>query len=269
MLSNSALTKQEQPTSSEMSEMDGLIKFILATLLAILPFFVQNGMSFGIIAIYLGIVTLASKIKPKILLISAASYGIIVLIPYLFGLLMNTLIYTFSNNALFVNQQGPYESFLRLVRLLIIWYVSILYFHSTPMKTVLGMLDKLLTPLKLLGVPVEDYLKVVMCVVIELKSMGVEVKNSLGERMRSVMGEGGRRFKLNIKGISQIIVSLIVDSFGKLDKIESFVEKVKPEELYYYSFKLSKRDGVVILSFIMLTYLIWMSETNILSKLLS
>ncbi|WP_025248669.1 hypothetical protein [Desulfitobacterium metallireducens] len=260
MSSNSTLTNLKQAQSAERSDMDGLIKFILATLLAILPFWVQNMMSFGVLTIYLGIMTLASKIKPKTLLISATSYAIIVLIPYLFGLLMNTLIYSLSNNALFANQQGTYESFLRLFRLFIIWYVSILYFHSTPIKTVLGMLDKLLKPLKLLGVPVEDYLKVVMCVVIELKSMGVEVKNSLGESMRSVMGEGGRWFKINVKGIAQIIVSLIVDSFGKLEKIESFVEKVNPEELYYYCFKLSKRDVVVVLSFIMLVSLMWMIE---------
>jgi energy-coupling factor transport system permease protein len=263
------INQQEQPKTDELSGMDGLIKFILAILLAVLPFLVQSALSLSIISVCFVIVTLASRIKPKSLLISAASYGIIVLIPYLFGLIMNALISSFSNNALFVSQQGPYESFLRLFRLFIIWFVSILYFHTTPMKTVLGMLDKLLSPLKLLGAPIDDYLKVIMCVVIELKSMGTEVKKELSEKMHSVMGESGRIHKLNIKGISQIIVSIIVDSFGKLDRIESFVENVTAQELYYYRFKLSLKDGLVVIGFALFATLVWMIEKGHLSELLS
>jgi len=261
MSDNLTLTHLEPPESVERSsDLDGLIKFILAVVLTIVPFLSQKQMSFAIISGYLLIVTLVSRIKLRTLLISATSYFIIVLIPYFFGLLMNGLFYMFSNNDLFAYHQGPYEIFLRLFRLLIIWYVSILYFHTTPMKTVIGMLDKLFIPLKLVGVPVADYLKIVMCIVGELKETGSEVKKSLGQSMRSVMGGDKRRFKINIKGISQIIVSLIVNSFEKLDKIQDRVENVNPEDLYDYSFKLSKLDVVAILSFILLTSVVFMVE---------
>lgn len=240
--------------------MDGLIKFILATVLACMPFLLQKQMSFGILSVYLIFVTVVSRIKLRTLLMSGASYCIIVMIPYLFGLLMNWLFYAFSNNDVFAFHQGPYEVFLRLFRLLVIWYVSILYFHTTPMKSVIGLLDKLFTPLKLVGVPVADYLKVVMCVVLELKETGSEMQKSLGESMRSAMGDTRWKFKINTKGISQIIVSLIVNSFEKIDKIESFVEKVNPEDLYHYSFKLSKTDVLAAVSFILLTVLLLMVE---------
>src|SRR5665648_1030584 len=181
-----------------------------------------------------------------------------VLMPYLFGLLMNPLIYSFSNNELFSYQQGPNEIFLRLFKLLIIWYVSILYFHTTPLKTVLGLLDKCLTPLKLVGVPVADYLKVVMGSVIELKEMGAEIMKSLEESVRSVVRGRGGKFNINIKGLSQIIVSLIVNSFGRLDKIERFVEQANSDDLYHYSFKLTSREMVVVLSFVLFTSLVFM-----------
>ena len=252
--------ENETPKSLKFADVDGLIKFILATALACLPFLLQKQMSLGIVSAYLLLVTLVSRIKPRTLLISGASYCIIVMIPYFFGLLMNALFYSVSNNAIFAYQQGPYEIFLRLFRLFIIWYVSILYFHTTPMKTVIGLLDKLFTPLKLVGVPVTDYLKVVMCIVIELKETGSEVTKSLGESMRSAMGGARRKFKINVKGISQIIVSLIVNSFEKLDEIESFVEQVNPEDLYGYRFKLSKSDGIAVASFILLTSLALMLE---------
>ena len=260
MSSNLTLINLDPLKTAELSDMDGLIKFILAIMLSVMPFFVQKIMSFGIIFIYLLLMTLLSRIKLSTLLISASSYLIIVLLPYLFGLLMNGVIYSFSNNNLFAYHQGPYEVFLRLFRLFIIWYVSILYFQTTPMKTVLGLLDKFLTPLKLVGVPVADYLKVVMGSVLELKETGTEVKKSLEEGMRSVMGGNGRKLQLNIKGLSQIIVSLIVNSFGKLDKIERFVEQANPDDLYDYCFMLTKREMVVVLNFVLLTLLVFMVE---------
>ena len=259
MSNNSTLSNLKTQKDTEFSDLDGLIKFILTTVLSIMPFLFHKQMSFGILSVYLLLVTLASKIKLRTLLISTASYCIIVLIPYLFGLLMNSLFYLISDNVIFA-YQGTYEIFLRLFRLLVIWYVSILYFHTTPIKIVIGLLDKLFTPLRLMGVPVSDYLKVVMCIVIELKETGTEVTKSLGKSMRSVIGSDKRRFKINIKGISQIIVSLIVNSFEKIDKIQSFVEKVDPNNLYNYSFKLSKSDVIGIVSCIFLTAVVLIVE---------
>lgn len=254
MPSNLSETNLNTLAEKEHWEMDGFIKFVLATVLAAMPFFFEEQMSFGIIGVYLLIVTLVLRIKFRTLLLSAASYCIIVLIPYLFGLLMNGIIYSVTNNELFVYSQGPYEIFLRLFRLFLIWYVSILYFHTTPMKTVIGLLDKLFFPLKLIGVPVKDYLKVVMCIVLDLKGTGAEMKKRFLESARPNIGGAKGKFRINIKGISQIIVSLIVNSFEKIDKIQSFVEKVNPDDLYSYEFKISKRDVIAIISFFIFTF---------------
>lgn len=261
MANNIAIPEPKTKKRSESTELDGLIKFILALALTIMPFYLTRPTSFGILGIYLLVITAVLKVKPRTLLISAASYGIIVLIPYFFGLLMNYLFFTLSHNAIFAFQ-GSYDVFLRLFRLFVIWYVSILYFHSTPMETVIGLLDKLFSPLKLIGVPVADYLKVMMCIVIELKETGVEAKKSLGESMRSAMA-GSKKFRLNIKGIAQIIVGLIVNSFEKIDKIQSFVEEVKPEDLYGYRFRLSFKDIVAMLTIVALTAVVWAIEQGI------
>lgn len=248
---------------AESFRMDGLIKFILAILLMVMPFWLQNFFSFGILIIYLLFATWILKVNFRTLLISGASFGIIVLIPYLFGLLMNAIFYSFSQNPLF-SFQGFGAVFMRLFKLFVIWYVSILYFHTTPMKTFIGMVDKFLTPLKKLGLPIQDYLRVIMCIVVQLKETGSEMKNSLGEKMQTVVGEKKRRFRINVKGISQIIVTLIVDSFGKIDKIQEYVEKVSSEELYYYRFKFTVRDGGALLSFSLFVALLWIVEKGIL-----
>jgi energy-coupling factor transport system permease protein len=190
-------------------------------------------------------ITLVSGIRYRTLLLSAASYFIIVLIPYLFGILMNISLYHLTKNEAFIIQEYQ-ELFLRLFRLFIIWYVSILYFHTTPMKTILGLLDKFFFPLKLIKVPVQDYLKVVMCIVMELKGTGEEMKTHFLDHARSVIGGGKLRSKFS--GISQIIVSSLVDSFQKLDEMESLVVKVSQEELYNYRFKMTKHEWIAALS---------------------
>lgn len=263
---NITLTKTNvhTPKDNQSMDIDGLIKFIITIMLAIIPFLLEKQISLGILSIYLLIATLVTRIKFRTLLISAASYFIIVLIPYLFGYLMSELLFLFTNNELFAYNQGSYDVFLRLFRLFVIWYVTILYFHTTPTKTVIGLLDKLLFPLKLIGVPVKDYLKILMCIVLDLKGKGSEIKDSFMENARSVIGGNKTKLKTKIKGISHIIVSLLVNSFEKINEVQSSIEKLNTDELYNYKFKISLRDIVVILSFIMLIFVLIMIEKGYL-----
>lgn len=262
MSDNITLTKTHinTPKNNRFLDIDALIKLILATVLAIIPFFLEKQVSLGILTGYLLIATFATRIKFRTLLISATSYFIIVLIPYLFGYLMSELLYLFTNNELFAYNEGSYEVFLRLFRLFVIWYVSILYFHTTPTKTVIGLMDKLLFPLTLIGVPIKDYLKIVMCIVVELKGKGTEIKNSFIDSARSAIGGNKIELKSKIKGISHIIVSLLINSFEKINEIQSVVENVNPDELYNYKFKISLSDIVVVLSSIILTSVLLLVE---------
>lgn len=250
------------PIETEPGNIDGLIKLIMAIGLTVIPFLCETPLSFLLIFFYLAMATLISKIKPRTLLISAASYGIVVLIPYSFGLLMNVLLHQLFPNAILAYQQGLYESFLRLLRFFLLWYISILYFQTTPVKTVVGILEKIMRPLQAMGVPVKDYLKIVMLAVAELTEMGTEMKASLARHMRSVQRETGR-FSINIKGIAQMIIALISSSFGRLDKIENDIEQVNPEELYHYHFSLSLQDAGAGLSFILLLAVLSIIERGV------
>ena len=245
---------------NELAGLDGFIKFILAAALAVIPFLLENQISLGILSIYLLIATLILRIRFKTLMLSAASYCVIVLFPFLFGIGLNWLIYSMTGNQLFAFSQSSYDIFLRMFRLFIIWYVSILYFHTTPLKTVIGLLDKLLAPLKLIGVPVQDYLKVVMCIIIQLKGSGAEIKKNFLENARSTVGATKRKFRINFKGITQVIVSLLVNSFEKLDKIQDFVEKTDCDELYNYQFRVTLKDAAAVGSIVFLTYVIYVIE---------
>jgi energy-coupling factor transport system permease protein len=247
-------------TLDHRTDLDGFIKLLLAITLAVLPFYFTKPVSYGIFLVYLAALTLASRIKFRTLWLSAASYLIIVLIPYFFGILVNALIYLMTKNATLLMQQGWDQIALRLFRLFVIWYVSILYFHTTPMPTILGLLDKLLSPLKLMKVPVEDYLKVVMCIVTELKGTGEEMKTRFLDRARSVVGEGQVKLRFKINGISQIIVSSLVDSFQKLDRLESHMERVSQEELFGYKLVMRGPELITVFGAATVIYLLYVVE---------
>lgn len=254
---------QIHPTTllrTKYSDIDGLIKFVEAIIFGGIVFLIAKPMSFFLLSVYLLIVTFISRINTRMLLKSLISYCFVFLFPYLFGIGMNTLLYAVFKNDIFSFQQDYVEIFLRLYQLLMIWYLSILYFYTTDMKTMLGLFDKLLTPLKFLGVPISDYIKIVMCVMQELAEIGSDVKKIYRESLRPLVTKDKWKYNINIKGISQIIVSLIVNSFDKLDKIERSVEKIDAEEVCEYKFKLSIIDVVSSLIFFVLVSLIVMIE---------
>lgn len=242
------------------TELDGLVKFVLAIVVAVLPFYFQQHISYGLFMLYVLIITRVLRIPCRALLLSAASYCLIVLIPYLFGISINILLLYLTQNPAFISYQQIPELILRMFRLLVIWYVSMLYIYTTPMPIFLGLLDKLLWPLKLLKVPVQDYLKVVMCVVMDLKSSGEDVKTRFLDRARSAMGGGSKRLKVRLGGIAQLIAATLVESFQKLDSIEAVLEKTSAEDMFHYHFKVTRLEGMAVLSISLLTIVLYFIE---------
>lgn len=243
------VSKSDRP-----ADMDGLIKLLLAIALAVTAFFLDQPVSLLILSAYLAISALVLKIKWRTLFLSTVSYVVIVLVPFLFGYLMSELLYLFTDNELFAYKQSGYEVFLRIFRLFVIWFVSILYFHTTPLKTIIGLLDKFLFPLKKLGVPTEDFLKIVMCVVLNLKQKGAELKENFLENARSAMGGDKTTLKAKMKGVSRVIVSSLVNSFEKINDIQQSIENLKAEDLYGYKLKFSAKEIVVTVIF---SFFIW------------
>lgn len=242
------------------TNMDGLIKLMIMTVLVVVPFYLEEPVGFLLLLGYLLMWTILLKIKPKTLLLSAASYGIIVLIPYFFGLLISALLYWLTQDPRFGMREGAYPIFVRLLRLLIVWFVTILYFQTTPVQTVIGIADLFLSPLKAIKVPVSDYLKIVMCVMNQLKETGTDALKTMGEKMRASVRGLGIRGKINFKDIAQLIVSLLVDSFDKIEKIEKMVEETHAADLYQYRFHPALKDLVAVATILLFLFLMWLID---------
>ncbi len=261
--SGDGVAKVEVEPKHFVPKMDSGIKFFIAVVLSVIPFFCEQQMSFFIISAYLIVITIFSGIRVKTVLTSFTAYFIVVVFPFLFGLLMSWVFYKVSGNAMFTSYMQVGKTVLRMFQLFLLWYIGCIYFNTTPMKSVIGLFDKLLTPLKRLGVPISEHLKVVMCVVRELTELGPEVKRNFTESMESLPSKNNKNTwwsKINIKGISTILVNFIVNSFKRLDIIEQYVREVEAKDLYNYRFRLSVRDIVACVSCILLMVVLSMIE---------
>lgn len=259
-ISNSKISTKK--TDLLFNDLDALIKLIIVIILATLPFFINNCIGLLLITAYLIFATIFTRIKFRTLLISATSYFIIVLFPYFFGYSVNAFLYWISGNEFFASSKNFIEIFLRLFRLFVIWYVSIIYFHTTSIDKVLGLFGIILSPLKRLRIPVDDYLKLIMCIVIDLRGKGTEIMNNFKENARKVIGGEDSSLKTKIGGAAQFIVSLIVSSFDKINEVQNTIENFNTDNLYNYKFKITLNDILAIISMVIFIILLFVFENR-------
>ena len=241
---------------------DSGYKFIIALILGTIPFFLDHQFSFILLAVYLFTSTFLYGARLKDMFKSMAAYLIIILFPYLFGLGMAAIVSAFSATD-FGMVYGSFEDVtLRLIQLFLLWYATSLFFFSTSTEEIVGVFDFMLTPLKKMGVPVEDFLKVIMCVVNELKQLGPSVKKSFANSMKGF--SENETWRAKIAQISDVLVAFIVDSFQRLDEVEKYVNEVDAKALFTYRAALSKSELALFISFIGLIYIIATLEQTIL-----
>ena len=236
----------------EFLQMDSGIKLLIFLVLGIVPFFISCYVNFLLLLTYLLIATVLTRIQLRVIIKNILAYIVIIIFPYVFGLLMATGIAGLTGSNLAPSIGSPEEISLRLFKLFILWYVGILYFNSTKIESVLGLFDKLLSPFKRIGVPVSDFLKVIMCVINELRELAPEVKKSFSDKVSGMFGKRKEPSKSNIKGISQIISSFIVDSFQRLGRVEEYIEQVENEDLFGYEPVIAKKDVFGLISVLLL-----------------
>lgn len=241
---------------------DSGYKLFIAVTLGIIPFFIDHYLSFILLGLYLFASTFIYRARLREMIKSMIAYLIIIIVPYMFGLLMAAIVSAVSGTDMSMVYGSYQDVALRLVQLFLLWYATSLFFFSTPTEEIVGVFDRVFTPLKRLGVPVNDFLKVIMCVVNELKQLGPGVKKSFTTSMTKLSEKS--KWRTKIKVISDILVAFIVDSFKRLDEVEEYVNRIDAEELFTYKSVISKSEIILFMSFIVLIYTMVGLEMNII-----
>ena len=232
--------------------MDSGVKLLVILILGVIPFFIDSSVNFTLLVAYLVFATFLSGIQLPIILKNILGYIIIIILPYAFGLLMAIGVSKITGQEPMLFYSSLEDVALRLFQLFILWYVGILYFNTTKPENFLGLFDKLLSPLKRIGVPVSDFLLVIMCVINHLKELAPEVKESFAHDISQIFGKKRNISKRKMEGVSKMLVVFIVNSFQRLGNLEEYIKQVENKDLFNYQFNLNKLDILAIFSIVIL-----------------
>jgi energy-coupling factor transport system permease protein len=195
-----------------------------------------------IVILFLLFVTAISGIKRQVIFKNLAAYLILILLPYSIGLLISVLFNSFNTNI------G--KAAFNMLKLFLVWHIGSLYLYTTPIKSTVGLLDKIFSPLKLLGLPITKYAISISYIISQLPQAVSEFLSTFAHQVKLTIKDKKRDFKKVSNEISDILVSFIVSSFDKTEKVQKQISQTNTQDLCEYNFKFSKNDAIAAASFI-------------------
>lgn len=236
------------------TEIDAGIKLMLAIVLAFASAFCPNGLELVYFSAFLLAVTVFLKSDLRFIVKNLFSFGIIILVPYTFGILL----------SLGLNRLYPgtfysidlHRALLKMTRIFFIWYIGNLYFFTTSLESIMDMLDKVFSPLNRAGIPVSRYLKMIMFIVNELSRMVGQFKGDVFEQAAYIFRNRQLGLKIKLKELSNILVHHIADSLQRTDEIQAQVE-LNSVNKSQYTLRISKTEIAAILGCVIFLLLLF------------
>lgn len=229
--------------NNQNTEMDAGVKIILTVLLAVSAAFCHNGRDLLAFAAFLLVVTIFLKSDLRFILKNLLSFGIIILIPYLIGVLLSLALSGFW--AVPAYDLYLSASLIKMTRLFFIWYIGNLYFYTSSLEAIMEMSDRVLGPLKRAGAPVSKYLNMVMFILSELSRTVGQFKGDVFEQAGRIFKDREMAIKSKLKELSNILINYIADSLQRTDEVQAQLESGWAKERQY-TLRISKNEILAI-----------------------
>lgn len=231
--------------NNKSTEIDAGIKLVLAILLAVASSFCKNGLELAYFSTFLMVITVLLKSDLRFLLKNLLSFGIIILIPYLLGLLLSMLMSKLFPGLAYLNHINLDTALLKMIKIFFIWYIGNLYFFTTSFASITEMLNQVFGPLNRVGVPVAKYLHMIMFILNELSRSVSSFKSDILEPAGRTLKNKHLNVNNKMKELSHILVDFIANSLRRTDEIQEQVE-LSPVNDYQYSLRISKNEILAI-----------------------
>lgn len=211
---------QYYPTGSPIHRLDPRAKLIFSILFMVFIFFVKSYTAFLYVIIFLSIVTIISKIPPKIVLKSIK----LVLFLLIFTGLINLFLYSEGNVLakwwiFTITDKGIDFTIKLALRLsLLIIGTSMLSLTTTPMELT-DAIESLLKPLKYIKVPVHD-IAITMSIALRFIPTLMEETDKImaAQKARGARLDNGKLHE-RVKSMVPILIPLFVSSFRRADEL--------------------------------------------------
>ncbi|MGE5582463.1 MAG: hypothetical protein ACM3X9_07975, partial [Bacillota bacterium] len=182
-------------------------------------------LSSAVILLYILMVTVLSGLSFRTLLRNLLYLSVALIVPYLFGLVFSICGALFDTGGFSAQSINLPAIALKFGRLILLGHIASIYMYTTPFGRIVGMLNRLLTPVKRCGAPVRDYLKILLCIRKELPNAVKRSRDTVA-RWRDPTGTVKRRsLKSKIEGMANVIVSQILQSFQEIERIQRLIDE--------------------------------------------
>jgi energy-coupling factor transporter transmembrane protein EcfT len=236
-------------------DIDAGIKAILAILLAAASTLCSNQMDLIYFALYLVVITVLLRSDLRFILKNLASFGLIFVFPYLCGLLLSWLMSRIIPGPIYFTFD-PEAILVKMAKIFFIWYIGSLYFFTTPIISIIDMLNRVLCPLNAWGISISKFLNMIMCIINELNRSLSQFKQDVFNRVRDVIKNNRRGLKTKSKGLANILIDFIANSLQRADEIQGQAELIREYD-FRYTLRITKNEVMAILSFIVFLVLFW------------
>lgn len=217
---NNVVFGQYYPTGSVVHRLDARIKLLAVILYIITVFFIRDYVMYAAMFLFVIGVSLVAKIPLKVLLRTVRTIVFLVLITSVINLFFTTgEVLWLHWKFIKIYKEGVEHAIKLALRLILLMlFPSILTLTTTPMELT-DALESLMSPLKLIKVPVHA-IALIMSIALRMIPILMEETNKimLAQKARGASFDTGGAFK-KAKAMVPVLVPLFVGAFRRADEL--------------------------------------------------
>ena len=217
---NNIVFGQYYPSDSVVHRLDPRVKLVMVLLYIIAIFFVADYAMYGAMFLFILVVALLSKVPLRVLLRTVRTIVILVLITSVINLFFTQgEEMLFSWKFIHIYKEGVERAIKLALRLILLMlFPSLLTLTTTPMELT-DAIESLLSPLKLIKVPVHA-IALIMSIALRMIPILMEETNKiiLAQKARGADFDTGGALK-KAKAMIPVLVPLFVGAFRRADEL--------------------------------------------------
>ena len=241
---------QYYPCDSFVHKLDARFKILAVILFMVIVFMIKDFSGYAVMGVYLVTVILISRIKLSTVLNSVRA----VLFLIIFATVLNIFFYRngetvlFSYRFLVVTKEGVLYSAKMVLRLVMLVIGSSILTLTTNPTDITNGLESLLSPLKLLHIPVHDFALTTSIALRFIPTLMEETDKIMKAQKSRGAGYDEGNFMARIRALVPVLIPLIVSAFRRAEELGNALDarcyNASPHRTRYRLLQFSWRDGV-------------------------
>lgn len=212
------------PGTSPIHKLDPRFKIILTIALIVGVYTAQNIFGFAFVTVFLAIMIFISQIRASLIFKSIKPIIFIICFTSVINLFYAKGGAEFDLGFVIVTEKGIYTAVFMAFRLIFMVITASLLTYTTSPIALTGGIERLLSPLKLIRVPVHEIAMMMTIALRFIPTLSEEAdKIIMAQKSRGADFESGSIFK-RISALVPILVPLIVSAFRRADELAMSME---------------------------------------------